>query len=417
MQNRIKLEDRINKFISDIKIQGMELKFEEQMLEFKIPPLQINKLLSKAHSVSLISDAYLMAVSVAINNTFGLGYIDLSQYFTEIEMKKYSKWKYSRSTSSQITFDNVTRFPSTSDQFVTFLHVKDIMKMFDRGQLNYNFETQRDAIIRVEDNQIFKSINIIEQAVQEIEELIIAGEFIPNGITLNILKDGTEEIVYDELSQKLIIRQGELDVLDGMHRTVAIYNALKAVPSLDMYFQINITNFDVKKAQRYIVQEDKKNPITKEHIKRLNDDLSRVVLDLVKSQSKDFKQMVAPVKADVRRNNGYIISEVMFRELVEHVFELKTARDAHKIAPILSHQFDNFVGWVQEKPVTKQNRYYKTKVFAALMVLSKLKGDKLATDHELNFLNDYTSNTDERLSNTMIEELTNEIKDKLSGVK
>ena len=37
MQNRIKLEDRINKFISDVKTQGMELKFEKQMLEFKIP--------------------------------------------------------------------------------------------------------------------------------------------------------------------------------------------------------------------------------------------------------------------------------------------------------------------------------------------------------------------------------------------
>ena len=46
MQNRIKLEDRINKFISDVKTQGMEFKLEEQMLEFKIPLLQINKLLS-----------------------------------------------------------------------------------------------------------------------------------------------------------------------------------------------------------------------------------------------------------------------------------------------------------------------------------------------------------------------------------
>ena len=40
---RGKLEDRINKFISDVKTQGMDLKFEEQMLEFnkfaKKPPL------------------------------------------------------------------------------------------------------------------------------------------------------------------------------------------------------------------------------------------------------------------------------------------------------------------------------------------------------------------------------------------
>ena len=416
--NRHELEERIDTYLYDIKTEGLENVFIEEMSKKNVPIPQSHKVLGKLSPLTLLSDAHLMAITMAVNVAKGINPIDLNDYYTELEIKEYSKWKYPKSKEKFVKFENVEVFPNTSDQFFTFISTDHLIQMFDKGQLNYNFDTQRDAIVKIKNNQIYKTINIVDSAVKEIAELIMSGDFIPNDITFNVLKDGTEDIVYNQTDKTLTIKAGELDVLDGMHRTLGINKAKKEKPELNMYFGLNITNFDINKAQRYIVQEDKKNPISKEHIKRLNDDTSRIVLDLIKSQSKDFKQRIAVSKSDLRKSKNYVISEVEFREFIELVFDLKTARDAHKIAPILSKQFDNLVAYVDEQPQRKRGEFYTPAMFVAYMILFEIKGDKMATDEELELIKKYNKEYAElKLSVPSANTIRNGIKNKLNKTK
>lgn len=408
--NRTVLEEFLDEALTNVKINEVEKEFQEYLLDKNISRLDSTRILNKELSIHLLSDVHLFVLSESLNHIYSNNYIKLSQYFTDIEISEYSNFKFPKK-GENILFKNVSQFPNSIDQFNCYIHIDELMQLFQSGKLNYNFDTQRDAKIIIKNNSIYKSININKSAVEEMADLIVKGEFIPNFITFNILKTGEEDIEYNKIEQILTIHSGELDVLDGMHRTIALHRAKQLKPELDIYFGLNITNFNISKAKRYIVQEDKKTPISKEHIFKLNDDLSKTIFDTIINESKDFKNKIASdsVMIDYVK---YITSESLLRQGITSIFkgEFKNARESIKLGSHLAKQFDNLYGYIEEikKFDESYKEYYSGAAILVYLILFKEKENP--TDLEIQWaINKYKTLENSHLKLKEIDEIKTEI--------
>ncbi len=408
--NRNILEKILDEALMNIKINKEEKIFQEYLLNRNISRLDSTKILNKELSVHLLSEIHLFVLSESLNYIYNNNYIDLSQFFTDIEIMEYNDFKFPKK-GENILFKNVVRFPNSTDQFNCYIHIDELMQLFQKGKLNYNFDTQREAKIIIKNNSIYKSININKSAIDEMANLIIKGEFIPNFITFNILKTGNEELEYNKMDKTLRIHSGELDVLDGMHRTIALHKAKQLKPELDIYFGLNITNFDIKKAKKYIVQEDKKTPISKEHIFKLNDDLPKVVFDAIISGSRDFKLQIASDSAMIDYKK-YVTSESRLRKAIITIFkdEFKNAREAIQLGSRLAKELDNLYGYIEEikKFDESYKDYYSGVSLLVYLILFKKKENP--TDLEIQWAIDkYRNLKGSNLKLKEIDEIETEI--------
>jgi hypothetical protein len=168
--------------------------------------------------------------------------------------------------------------------------------------------------------------------------------FITNAITFNILKNGEEEFEYDEKNRTLTVYKGEIDILDGFHRSLGMINAVSVNPEVQYITAVNITNFDIEKARRFIVQEDKKNKIAKKHIEAYKETLENAIVRKInESPNCDLKGKITTNGRLIQFNQALVEFEVLAQAIKYH-FDIKTQREANQIADYLIEGFNEIIG-------------------------------------------------------------------------
>lgn len=199
----------------------------------------------------------------------------IEDYFTAKEVENAEKYtfKHENIENDTLVIDNVVMV--SPDEFICYnISYKDISNAFNNGVTTYNFETQRSPIAeysRVLNEMVYKP-RVYAKTVGEMYKAMKNKEFIPNMITWNILKTGTEQFTYDEDKQQLIFKIGEgsqINCIDGYHRTLAIDKLITEKPKFQGHMQVKIFNFDVDKARKFIKQEAKGNKISSRRLEQL----------------------------------------------------------------------------------------------------------------------------------------------------
>lgn len=215
---------------------------------------EASDLLSQKVHISTTSDFELFAIMSVVNGKL------VEDYFTPIEIKKYSNFKTSQSEISFPIEFNVIQI--AEDQWLGSITAKQLMLFRDTQFINYNENTQR-TMTRV-NHGIFESykITLNRKAVEGIKRSFTRNAYIPNTITLNIPDDA--EFDYDEDSNQLIITNAShFDILDGYHRYIAISELTNNNPDFDYTMELRLVSFGEEKAKQFIWQEDQKTKMSK----------------------------------------------------------------------------------------------------------------------------------------------------------
>lgn len=161
-------------------------------------------------------------------------------------------------------FENVVKI--NDSEYVTIISAWDLAKMWDNEEIVYFADSQRGIKHKKVGNKIREEAIVNQLNILELQSLILSDDYTTDQITLNVLKTGNEELVYDDKDKELLIT-GVLTVLDGNHRIRASHRAyLSATMFRDdekinnvknTLFPVKITHFDIKQARIAFAQLSK----------------------------------------------------------------------------------------------------------------------------------------------------------------
>ena len=224
--------------------------------------------------------------------------IKLSEYYTEQEIKEYSKSQYE---IEKIEFPlKFKMIQITSDQWIGKIDVKTLIKLREAQLINYNVNAQRtmQRIVRG-DKEVYK-ISLNQSAVSSIKNSMEKDLFIPNTITLNLSDDA--DFYYDNKTNELVINDiNHFDASDGFHRIIAIYKAYDNNHGFNYNMELRLINFFDDKVNRFIYQEDQKTQMKKLDSKSFNmDNPANVVVERINESPR------CNIKGCISRNQGLI---------------------------------------------------------------------------------------------------------------
>lgn len=374
----------------------------------------INKLAKRGYNLGTISGVFegnvaldsllLLDVGVfalEIFNITNIGYINPAIYLTDIELKKVKEYKVGNNQDLlqyPIVFDDVRQI--TPDIWTVAIPVQLIAKLGRSNMLNYEFETQREAKTIKTDDGIILTPTVNSQSIVEIKNEIIEGTLIPTILTFNIPLKESENFKYDKNLNKWILLSGKLNIIDGYHRYLGIGAALRE-KDIELNFEIRLTNFDTDKAKKFIVQEDKRNPISKEYIKSIDDtDLSTQLINRLNQNSKsELKGKITTDNSTTTSGLSLVSFDIMY-QTIKKLWKLVTIDDSDALFEYLRMFFNKLVGLYPEELKTQIQMYKKVnhindeRMFVVYLLLAKRleNNENWRTELEgiMKILNEYT---------------------------
>ena len=193
----------------------------------------------------------------------------LDDYFTEIEIKNYSSYKFKK---SKIKFPiQIKCLQVAEDQWIGKVDTDFFMQLRAAQLINYNENAQRTLTKVNTKNGEYYKITLNESAIKSIRSCYQEGSYIPTPITLNISEESDANFYYDEESCTLVINSlPYFDISDGYHRYVAMCRERDINPSFNVPWELRIINFSDSKTRQFIFQEDQKTKMKKADSKTMN---------------------------------------------------------------------------------------------------------------------------------------------------
>lgn len=308
LKPRIKVEEAIQRQLKILeknpltyreKIKALS---DELVRQRGISFSEASDLLSQKLHVSAASDFELFALMEALDSNL------ITDYFTSIEIKKYSDLKIQE---PQISFPiefNVIQV--AEDQWLGSITARQLMLFRDTQFINYNQNTQR-TMTRI-NRGVFESykITLNRKAIEGIKKSFTRNAYIPNTITLNLPDDA--EFDYDEEQNKLIVTNiSHFDILDGYHRYIAISELTNSDPDFDYTMELRIVSFSETKAKQFIWQEDQKTKMSKADSATFNQ---------YKASNIIAQRLNSGALRGIINNNGGIIDTAVLTNIFDYTY-------------------------------------------------------------------------------------------------
>jgi len=341
------LENEIERICRSIAKSKKIKKIEGELFdEHNITPGQTRGLINGTIPLMSVSLEILFVLAKALYKYTKDEKVNPEKYFTEYEINDMANFKIVINTpkDSEIVFENVIQ--TAEDQFLTTISIQRLAELYKMGRINYNPETQRNMKHIQYRGTILKQINLNMASVDAMKDAMLEGSYIPDEITLNILKTGDEKFSYNIETRTLIVdAESEIDVVDGFHRSYAILKALMINPNLDFNMELRITNWDVPKAQRFIIQKNKQNKIAEMHLKAWQQEKleNQVVKKLNESGNNEMQWKITTDWNLIQYNRAYVLFDTI-AETVKYCFELKNQRDVNRVSEYLIEFFNELIG-------------------------------------------------------------------------
>lgn len=307
-------------------------------------------------------------------------------------------------------FENV--FKLKDREWTTVMSAKQLAKMWYEGKIKYQSDAQRGITLKrnkngkLEEKAVYSLDNI-----KSIRNSIVEGTYHPDELTLNLLKDGRDEIVIEDNN---MVASGILVVNDGQHRLKAlseIYTSNKIagenIVNLDeLYFSVKITNYTTEESGLLFYQLTKGLKISKSLAESFNkrDSINKIVFDLNRGILKDKIDTIktnitasdiihlttfSTMTSAIRDSYGQIDDEIMekqvsdflnvfFEKLISTFPELINDEE-RKRSKEYNMICENFMmyGWIEISQILYCNRFDGEKWIQQLQNMDKINYDKL----------------------------------------
>lgn len=278
--------------------------------------------------------------------------INPEDYFTDVEFKEARQFngalEYKENEMSfPLTFTNATVVGSSA--YMVTMSIKTINKLLDNNLIYYNFETQREAKFIKRKDKILIEPTLNKNSVKEITEHLLDNTLVPTVLVFNCETRSSEdpsgeEVVYDSKNMELTITRGtRVSITDGFHRITGARNALQINPDLEFNFAVLLTNYNTKKAQGYMAQISKSNPVSKTRIQELE---ANRFSDNIVRQLKEESELKGRISQTNRLHslNRELCTYNVLADSIDVEFKMETKLDAMDIGDYLVEFFDFLIG-------------------------------------------------------------------------
>lgn len=379
------LELILNKSLYDINVDSDmmdELISNMQKRDYKIGTVQHivsgNVALESLPPIDLFVLAY-ETYKVLLN-----GKLNPDNFFTENEMeeiKNYKEQPDEQILQYPLTFKNVN-IVEEGQYWSLVLDIQTINKLYNAKLIKYNYKTQRNPKLVKHRDSIIRTPNINYDSVNDIVEKIIQRKYTPPTMTFNLLKDGTDKIIYDKNKRTLTIYDGELNIADGFHNSLAIMTVLLEV-NIRLNYPVRILNYDETRAGEFVKQIDKQNKISDDHLASIDmSELANVVVrNLNENTESDMRGMIATDRTMIRNNMALTMYTTM-SNTIERLWDLQTRKDSEFLSDYLIKFFNELIGICTEEFKTNMQNYKKDSyinhesMFMFYLILAKELQDK-----------------------------------------
>mgnify|MGYP000923691895 CR=1 FL=1 len=266
------------------------------------------------------------------------------KYLTDVELeviKNYKKETKDNDLEYPVVFEDVRQV--MRDIWTVIVPAKFIAELGYSNMLNYEFETQREAKVIETEEGIILTPTVNADSVVEIEEKLLTGTFISNELTFNLPFADRDNFKWDAKAKRWTLLKGKLNIIDGYHRYLAITSAIRK-KDIGYNFVIRLTNFDDDKARRFIVQQDKQNPISKEYIKSIDESdlVTQIINQLNENTKSDFRGKITTDRTSIKK--GYaLVSFELLHKTIDKLWNPKSTGEVDEIFDYLRMFYNRLV--------------------------------------------------------------------------
>lgn len=303
---------------------------------YNYPATEYMQFVLGARTLDLLDDEKLYWILDGINSLKISEKIPLEKYYSDLEIRKYSTQKYVEKTIEKypVVLEGIKEI--NNDQWFLVADVNLFKELYDKQLIVYNPNTQR----QLKKTSNGYKIDVNNKSVKEIEKLLENDEFISNDLSFNLSIDNPN-VEFDIVGDKIIITNGQLDIIDGFHRFRAAMNVKKRNPEFNYNFGMKIMNFDEAKANTYIGQEDKRNKISVVHSKSLDatNPVNIIVERVSKNPNSSLKGLVG-TEGTAPISRAFLFGAIDYYYKVSDCSRSEIARKSNHIINVFNNCMD-----------------------------------------------------------------------------
>ena len=263
--NRAKVIEILKKNISNNRPHDKNYLSQKIEREKKMSISEFMRIWSGTLPLEDISDVYLCVLYkefAEIKFTKVYKMPDIELYFSESEIA---------AANNAIIQDDDLQYPITfkdvsilnDDHYLIPLDASFINSLQKSKMLKRDENAQRETIIRIRNNEVYEYINLNLNTIEEIKNCLVKNVYYPDELKFNLNVDGNDKLNYNPSKKELTIYSGDISLVDGNHRVIAIEQAMYENPNINIKFPVSFMHFPLWKAQDTISQQEKKQPLVK----------------------------------------------------------------------------------------------------------------------------------------------------------
>ncbi len=394
-KNREELVETLSKYISNItqddkKIDEIVNHLENKhninlgrVMYFLNDPKRLNE--AELPEIALLAEQVGLKLEEAeelhLQNWFNINEIkEIRQYYHVDESQKDK-------IELPITFENVTFLGD--GVYAVALDYSIIARMYKWDLLNYNFEIQREGRLKKVGNNVIQEVKIYKKNVKEIKERVLKGIQQKTSLAYNCAVETSEdeseqELIFDEKNHTLTITKGtRIDILDGTHRTIGIYQAYLEQPEIEGKMIVLFSNYSTQQAREYQVELSKATPFNKARAKELAQERhADELVSRLKSEGM-LKGRISSTNTINKSLNQLTTSSILSDAFDKH-WKPEKRSDISKIIRKFNSYLDFLFEYFEDYIEDKNNLLFTKLFFIGHVILAKRMYDKDIPYEELN---------------------------------
>lgn len=254
----------------------------------------------------------------------------------------------------KVTFGPVMRLGDA--EYVTQINGKELLRLWLENIIEYDPEIQRGTKVKLDRDKNEIEVPVFSTAnVKKIYESMLAGNYFTDLITLNIMKDGTENI--DVEDDNLIVYEGNIAISDGQHRIRALEaikmsnDAMETAFDLEqLVFPVKITVYDVPTAQQQFYQFSQGLKISSSRSEYFNSKgLSNILIKRLMEDGRALHGKVEIVKNTIaKKDTRHLVSFATLVNAIDLVYLLDSEEELDELTEYLDEFFKELFNLIPE---------------------------------------------------------------------
>jgi hypothetical protein len=306
----------------------------------------------------------------------------VSDYFEPIEIKSAETYQIGRIKAFFPLRLKILDKPNPNhDDFLMSLPISFINNMQENGLIQLRSEMQRESVITTYNGVFVSHISFNPERSKKIQESMSDYSYRSDMIRLILIIDGEEDYYFED--DELIIKSGNIALIDGNHRVRAAEEVLMKNPDNELKLPLMFTIGTINDGKFIISQSEKRQPINKSHAKTYdNSDENEIVRLIITSSELDRVYKFAKTEDQIRSGYGFIL-ETAIANNVKNCYNITGMSKKQKkkladwlveflneLADYFNQDFRNF----NTVKKTRWSAYYYT--FAGYIYLSSILYEK-----------------------------------------